>query len=469
MAATEPLRLPPLPAAAGEGAVVAAFSGGVDSTVLLHLLAGDATVRSHGLRALHVHHGLQADADDWAEHCTRACAALDVPLQVVRVEVDAGSGLGPEGAARAARHAAFAAQLAPGEVLALAHHQDDQAETFLLRALRASGADGLGAMRPLRSFGSGLLWRPLLDVPRARLLQFACDAGLAWREDPSNACSDADRNHLRLHVLPALRDRWPHAAAAFARSAALSAEAAGLLEAEDAAALAAATGPCAGTLAVDVLHALPRARRARVLRRWLHAADLPPLPARGIEAIENDLLAAAGAGDGQAAFAWQGARVQRWRGLLHAGPEGLPLAPDFRTTWSGQGQCLLPTGDALALVRRAGSQAGSAAPVDPATGPGAPPWTVRARLGGERIVLPGRRHSHALKHVLQDLGVPPWDRIRLPLLVDSHDAVLAAGDVAVSAALADWLDHVGMQLAWQRDPRPAARAGGDHGAHAGLP
>ncbi|HQX92000.1 MAG TPA: tRNA lysidine(34) synthetase TilS, partial [Thermomonas sp.] len=115
------------------------FSGGLDSTVLLHLLASDAAVRRQGLRAVHVHHGLHPAADQWAAHCQRACDALSVPLTLARVQVDSRSGLGLEAAARAARHAAFANAMATDDILVLAHHQDDQAETFLLRALRGSG------------------------------------------------------------------------------------------------------------------------------------------------------------------------------------------------------------------------------------------------------------------------------------------------------------------------------------------
>ena len=134
------------------GACLVGFSGGLDSTVLLYLLAADAEARRDGLRAIHVHHGLHAEADAWATHCQRICDALDVPLAIVRVEVDRASGLGLEGAARDARHRAFAEALGDDGILALAHHRDDQAETFLLRALRGSGVDGLAAMRPWRFF-----------------------------------------------------------------------------------------------------------------------------------------------------------------------------------------------------------------------------------------------------------------------------------------------------------------------------
>src|SRR5690606_34796517 len=226
-----PLSYDQLPAT---GALVVGFSGGLDSSALLHALAGEPVARARGLRAVHIHHGLQPGADEWATHCARQAADLDVPLKVIRVQVPLDAGLGPEGAAREARYAALLSALDPGDVLVTAHHQGDEAATFRLRALRASGPEGLGAMRPLRRFGAGWHWRPLLEVPRQRLLGYGRAHGLAWIEDPSNASAEADRNFLRLQLLPLLRQRWPHADAALARSAALSAQADGLLLADEA-------------------------------------------------------------------------------------------------------------------------------------------------------------------------------------------------------------------------------------------
>ena len=338
---------------------------------------------------------------------------------------------GPEGTARAARHAAFAAELHDGEVLALAHHRDDQAETFLLRALRASGPDGLAAMRAWRAHGRGWLWRPLLETPRAALLEHARQAGLHWIEDPSNADIAPDRNFLRHEVLPLLQRRWPHAGAAFAGSAGLCAEASELLDVEDARALADVAGNAPDTLDAARLLALPRPRRARVLRRWVAALGLPPLPASGLAAIESELLAAAP--DAEARFAWSGAVVRRWRGLLHAGPQRPPLPQDWRCEWDGAAPLPVPGGGTLQLHGAARFDA---------------PLQVHARRGGERIVLPGRDHAHALKHVLQDLDVPPWLRERLPLLAAADGTLLAAGDLVSSAAFDAWLRAHDASIAW---------------------
>lgn len=411
------------------------YSGGLDSTVLLHLLA--SAPRAAGLRAVHVHHGLHPHADAWAQHCERTCAALGVPLDIVRVTV-VPDGNGLEAAARAARHAAFERALAPGEVLVLAHHRDDQAETFLLRALRASGPDGLAAMRRWRAFGAGSLWRPLLAHGRDELQAWAQAHGLSWIDDPSNADTRLDRNFLRQRVMPLLRERWPQADATLARSAALSAQAHELLEEGDALALAEAGTADPQALSRTRLMALPEARRARVLRGWIASLRLPPLPANGVERIETELLDARG--DAQAQFQWQGAAVRAWRDVLWAGPDSPALPQDWHARWDGATPLALPHGGMLRLQ--------GADRFDEAL-------TARARHGGERIALPGRDHSHALKHVLQDLGIPPWERERLPLLVDRDGDLVAAGDVAFSDAFDRWLRDRGARLCWEPWPVPA--------------
>jgi tRNA(Ile)-lysidine synthase len=438
----EPLRVPALPPGAATGAPVAvALSGGLDSTVLLHLLAGDPLIRARGLRALHVHHGLHADADDWAARCVAACDALALRCDVIRVEVARHSGLGLEGAAREARHAALSDTLRTGEVLAVAHHRDDQAETFLLRALRASGPEGLAAMRPWRPFGRGWMWRPLLAYPRARLEAWARACDLAWIEDPANADPAHDRTHLRHLVLPLLRERWPSADAALARSAAMCAEAADLLAAHDADALhavlsgahdaAAAAPPPRNSIPVESMRALLPPERARVLRAWVAGLSLPPLPASAIDAIERLLDARP---DGDAQYRWSDGLIRTWRGHLYAMPLPSPLPADWSLEWDGRQALALPAGGSLALE--------GAVAFDR-------PLRVHARRGGERLRLPGRSHSHALKHLLQDGGVPPWQRARMPLLSDPEGELLAAGDQLLSAPLHAWLRERGARLRWR--------------------
>lgn len=422
-----PAALAALPAAP----LCVGYSGGLDSSVLLHALAASPSARERGLRACHVHHGLHPQADAWAAHCARICAGYGLELSVSRVSVARDGGDGPEAAARAARHAAFAAGLGAGEVLALAHHRDDQAETLLLRLLRGSGPDGLAAMREWRDCGLGRLWRPLLALPRAALEAYAQSHGLEWIDDPSNEEERYDRNFLRQRALPLLRERWPQAGAALAQSARLQDEAARLLDADDAAALAQVRSLDPHALSRSGLGALAPARRARVLRRWIAALALPPLPAQGVARIEAELLPARA--DAEAEFAWNGAVVRAWRDLLHAEIQRAPLPRDWRVDWDGRAPLALPGGGQWRLD---GADAFAA------------PLIAQARGGGERIALPGRSHRHSLKHALQALGVPPWERERLPLLADAQGEVWAAGDLLYSARMQAWLRERGARLQW---------------------
>jgi len=433
----------------GATPLLVGFSGGLDSTVLLHLLA-DA---GRGLRALHVHHGLHADADAWERHCRQACEALGIPLTVARVQVTR-DGAGLEAAARDARHAAFADHLHDGETLVLAHHRDDQAETMLLRLLRSSGSGGLAAMRPRRAFGRGDVWRPLLDTPRADLLAYAQAKGLSWIDDPSNADDSLDRNFLRVRVMPLLAGRWPEAAASMARSAALLSEDARLLDEEAAKRLALVQGVDPATLAVDGLLALDRAWRHRVLRAWIAALALPPLPGAALVRIDGEMLAVRG--DAEPEYHWAGCVLRRWRNLLPAEMAPAELPPGWPAEWGGASPLLLPTGDRLAFVgadlaaTSVAEAIGVAARSAPTITEPPPTMIVRARRGGERITLPGRGNSHALKKVLQDLGVPAWERERLPLLFAADGELLAAGDLAISARLANWNARAGGRLRWEK-------------------
>jgi tRNA(Ile)-lysidine synthase len=182
------------------------------------------------------------------------------------------------------------------------------------------------------------------------------------------------------------------------------------------------------------LRALPAARRARVLRRWIRELRLPPLPAQGVHRIEHELMDARA--DAAACFRWQDACVQAWGELLHADRVRTPLPAGWHAPWTGSAPLPLPGGGDLRLD-------------------GVPAFEgivrVHARVGGERIRLPGRAHSHALKHVLQDLEVPPWERARVPLLSDTDGTLLAAGDLVLSAAFDAWLSAYGARLRWHAD------------------
>ena len=424
--------MPAFPAAiAVAGPLLLGYSGGLDSTVLLHWLRQATAGSETGMRAVHVHHGMQPAADDWVRHCQRQCGAMGVPLAVHHVTVSREHGLGLEGAARDARRAAFQAELRTGETLALAQHLDDQAETFLLRALRGSGVDGLAAMAKDTALGPHRVWRPLLQVPRAALLDYARAHDLDWIEDPSNRDDGPDRNYLRLHVLPLLQQRWPHAAGALAGSAALCGELRTLLDEEDDALLQHVQA-APRVLSVERLQTLSPARRARVLRRWVQRQGAAPLPATRVAQLEHTLLTATPDSDAQ--VRWQAHVIRHWRGHWYLLPATLPtLSACWQTDWDGRAPLALPDGGTLQL---------RGAPAFEAT------VQVRARRGGERIQLPGRQHQHALKDCLQREHLAPWRRAQLPLLF-SGKQLLAAADVVIGAPMQAWLQAHGATLHWR--------------------
>lgn len=367
-----------------------AYSGGLDSTLLLHALHA----RGLPVTAVHVHHGLQAAAEGWARHCRAQCRSLKIPLRVLRVQVCA-RGKGVEAAAREARHAALQGLMRAGDVLVTAHHRGDQAETVLLRLLRGSGVTGLAAMRALEPYGPGRIWRPLLECSRAALEVQARAQGLRWIEDPHNADPRYARSYLRTRVMPLLDAHWPAAEAALARHAAQAAEAQQLLDAlarEDEARVRQGEG-----LRVSALLALDVPRRHNLLRHWLRTHGLAAPDADTLARISREILAARV--DASPRLSLGALELRRYRDQLHLLPP-LPPPPEGEWRWERGRRWVLPAG--LGELRVA---AGTH-----------PQWTLRFARGGERIQLDGEPYHRSLKTLFQQAGVPPWERLRTPLL-----------------------------------------------------
>ncbi|HET9836192.1 MAG TPA: tRNA lysidine(34) synthetase TilS, partial [Rhodanobacteraceae bacterium] len=359
-------------AASQPNALCVGYSGGADSTALLHALAQLPQARGCGLRALHVDHGLHADSARWSEHCERFCATLQVPIEIVRVQVEHERGEGLEAAARRARYAAFAENLQPGEWLALAHHRDDQVETVLLKLLRGAGPHGLAGMRERRPLAQGTLWRPLLDTPRAVLREYVTAHELAFTEDPSNADIRLSRNYLRSEILPRLDAHWPHATQSILRSAKLCRESAEHLDALADSALRSLRRN-RETLDAPGWSTLPEALRGLVLERWLHAQGLPAPTQVQIAELCRQVMEARE--DHVPRIAWHGAEVRVWRGTLHAMKPSAQIPEAWESAWRGE-PLQLPGGGTLVLEDAAGN---------PVSLPRDPPLHVRFRRGGERI------------------------------------------------------------------------------------
>ncbi|WP_112193875.1 tRNA lysidine(34) synthetase TilS [Pseudomonas sp. LG1E9] len=375
-----------------------AFSGGLDSTVLLHLLAN--TEHLPPLSAVHVHHGLQAAADAWPSHCQSVCDSLGVPLRVMRVQVQPGASL--ERAAREARYQALAEVVGAGEVLLTGQHRDDQAETLLFRLLRGSGVRGLAAIPVQRPLAGGHLLRPLLDASRAELEAYAHEHQLEWIEDPSNADPRFSRNYLRHRVFPVLTERWPQAVSSLARTAEHLSDAQGLLDELARMDLQFADRPSPlpwlqlPSLDLAALRKLSDARQRNALRHWL--APLTRLP-------DSDHWAS-----------WYSLRDAKadaqplWRladGELHRCGERIWWLPaiwsefsDATVSWPDpQNPLELPGNGLLSIIGEAPEG----------------PLEVRYRQGGEIVEVPGRGRRD-LKRLLNESGVPGFVRGRLPLL-----------------------------------------------------
>jgi len=407
--------------------LVVAYSGGPDSTALLHALALQAP--RPALRALHIDHGLQAESGLWAMHCRRFCESLDVPFESVRVSVDLSRGEGTEGAARRARRAAFAAALRPGERLVLAHHRDDQVETVLLKLMRGAGPEGLAGMRTLRALGAGDQWRPLLDLPREALLDHIALHALDTVHDPSNDDPRVARAWLRGTVLPALREHWPHVAQSVVHSARLCGEAAACLRDGWLAAYAELRG-ADGSLDVPGWLALPHAWRGPLLDHWLHGAGLSAPTTAQRETLERQAREAGA--ERLPLVGWLDTEVRVWRGRLWAMRRQGTFDQGWSSAWHGE-PLALPGGGSLTL---GGHRLGA-------------PVTVRYRQGGESLKPVGDRHTRELRDLFQRAGVPPWERPRIPLVV-AGDAVLAVADRWLSEAGKSVFDAAGAPPLWHR-------------------
>lgn len=412
-----------------EGALWVGLSGGLDSTVLLHALAQLPAARARGLTALHIDHGSSALSPQWAALCHALAQRLGVDYRCQRVCVDHSTGLGLEAAWRSARHAAFRALLPAPGVLALAQHRDDQVETLLLRLLHGAGSEGLAAMRPLRPLHAGQpgrwLWRPLLELPRAELAHYARTHALEFVDDPANADPRHARSRVRHLLLPALRSVDADADARIAEAAMRLRQESDALDSAAHALLAQAREQGAAALACAPLRRAPSAVVRRALGLWLDALGLPR-PPPGIWRQLHDALIDARQ-DASPELRWRGARLRRHGDRLYADP-GVDLPLPAPTPWDGTapldwGELRLEFDPPLRQPRN---------------------FLVRPRRGGESIRQRGLLRS--VKTLLHASGLPPWERARLPLLLDADHSLCAIGAQWPSDAFAAWLKAQGTRL-----------------------
>lgn len=371
-----------------------AYSGGLDSHVLLHMLAS----QHQAVRAVHINHGLSENASDWMRHCQKICTELNIDLNIITLEIDHKKGESLEAVARKMRYQAIYRQLKKDEILLTAHNQNDQAETLLLQLLRGAGPKGLAAMPVM----SEQHYRPLLNYSRARIFDYANQHQLCWIEDESNQNLSFDRNFIRHQIMPKLESRWPSAHKTIARSSELCSEAAELLEDLAEMDFQSVFNSEHKTLKISSLNKLSKARKANVIRYWLQHLNLP-LPSQiKLKQIQQEVMPARE--DAMPFVFWFGAEVRRYRDELYAMPPLPEHDPNFECVWQTDQALKLPGFAKQITQQDLMDQSFDISQYET--------LTVRYRVSGKKI-----------KKLLQEKGIPPWLRDRTPLFYSNNQLV----------------------------------------------
>ncbi len=390
-----------------QGRVVIGYSGGVDSHVLMHYVC---QVFKRPINAIHVNHGIHPGSDEWARHCAGVCADLNVTLTCSRVTVERSGNL--EANARSSRYEAFKNYLEPGDLLLLAHHQDDQIETVLLHLLRGDSLFGLKGMPHHRRIGHSFLRRPFLHLSRQIIEEYAKAQGLVWREDDSNSDRSFDRNYLRHEILPRLKVRWPRSPASLVGAMTKTSDGVALIEKLAESDLGSQLVDQHKIL-LDDLSRMSKMRQRNLLRAWLRSAGVKHLPGDRVltKGLENLIHAGVGTSP---IFSWQGVNFRRFADHIY-------LTPHFEAE-SAEREYSFRVGAGLVTINngvvRATSVRGDGLTVDLAD------ITIRFRRGGEKIKFDKTR---SLKNILQEHGIPSFLRDYIPLLYRADELVGVCG------------------------------------------
>lgn len=391
-----------------------AYSGGLDSHVLLHLCKQHSTLP---LRAIHIHHGLQDEADQWSTHCAEVCESLSVPCNTIHVDASKRSGESPEETARKVRYQALMSELQPGDCLLTAHHQDDQSETVLLQLFRGAGSAGLAAMPLISQANHCFHARPMLDFTRDEIQSYANDNDLKWVEDPSNIDTDYDRNLLRQDIIPHIKQRWSKLGDSLSKVAAQQQDVLEIIEVMAAIDLASVITQPAHTIDIVGLLNLSQARQLNVLRYWIHqyASDAPS--AKVLHQVVQTVLPAVE--DANPEVCWGSSEIRRFHGQLYCLKR---VDHDASKVFDWQPE------ETLAL-----DELGIELQPDELLAQGLKPellakaLQVSFRQGGEKIQPAGRKNTHSLKKLMQEAGIPPWERSRIPLIYLDNQLICVFG------------------------------------------
>lgn len=415
--------------------VIVAYSGGVDSHVLIHA----CSVLQHKMpavlfKSVYIDHGLHESSDRWRNHCQAVSTNLGIKFSTTKVDARDVRGDGPEQAARHARYDALSEYVDSSTVLLTAQHQDDQAETLLLQLLRGAGVKGLSSMPRVNSFAGGVIARPLLEFSKQDILTYAKSAGLEWVDDPSNLDQSLNRNFLRQQVIPLIEQRWPSFAVTTARTAAHCAEASSILSNYASSYLLETDSD---VLAVATLETLDDETQRAVLREWLIANEVRLPSQKVLRQIQSFIVMDSG---DSALVEWGGHQVRTFDGkfmLLKKAilPTGYGVLP-----WKGE-ELVLP--EPLGCLS-----------INQSTGQGIKKtfWeqsdiTIRSRIGGEVISLLGRHGTKKLKKLFHEYKAFPWVRQLIPL-VYAGETLVAIADIWIAKDYLAAEGELGYEIDW---------------------
>ncbi len=407
------------------------FSGGADSSALLHALYESRDKLQAPIHAVHFHHGLNPGADAWQHHCQIFCQQRDISFTSRKLEIKRTNRTSIEEEARNCRYLAIGEILQRGDIYLTAHHADDQAETLFLNLMRGSGVEGLAGIPELRNLGKGWVARPLLNTRRSELESYLNRQGVDWLEDPSNKDQSFDRNFLRNFLFPQLETRWPGVVRRLTRTS------------RTARITATALADFIDQHCDELLHnrhrmplrtllQLEPPMRALVLRQWLRRQEIPALPeVRLNEFIRQIADSTSGS---QAEVRWGDWQLKLHRNLIWLQNQDIP-ALEWGKDWTVGSKMELD--DSLGCLQLHGSKV---------TIPGG--WRVASRRKGERIRLYDQGVRRKLKDLFRESAIPPWLRSSIPVLYWDGEAV-AIGDWVIAQRLQNWLDAHDVEYRWE--------------------
>jgi len=414
------------------------YSGGVDSHVLLHLLA-NSIAKKKNITAVYIHHGLQKGADDWQLHCQKTAADLGVQFLAVSVAGRATKGESPEEAARNARYQAFTGLMNQDDVLLFAQHEQDQLETVLLQLFRGAGLKGLSGMPVETQIGAGRLLRPLLETSQDDILNYANTYQLKWIEDPSNQDSAYDRNYLRHQVLPLIELRWQGVQQSVLRSAKHCADAQHLLSTKAKLDMLALYDKQSQSLDIATLLLKDSVQQQWLVREWMNHLNLRMPSMKVLDSILLDICLARS--DANPIVQFEGCTIRRYQNRLYRVVETKRADLATELEWLNIEQPLVLSDNTQLSVMN--SESGIAMRYFKDT-----KICIKYRSGGEKISLPKRSGHHSLKKLYQEANIPPWQRESLPLIyLDGEIAAIA--DLWISSKFYAHENESCYNIVWQ--------------------